>query len=234
MRSLEVLLEDNHLLAVSKPAGLVTMGAKEGTATLLDVAKAYLKRKYDKPGKVYLGIVSRLDAPVTGVVLLARTSKAAARLNAAFRGREVDKTYLALVEGVVDPPEATLEHYLLKDERHRKVHVTRRNSEGAQYARLSYRAVRSFKSLTLLEVTLDTGRKHQIRVQLSHVGLPILGDTKYGSRRKFSAGIGLHARRLGLQHPVQKTKLEIEAPIPATWARFGVVNCENGPDARSG
>ncbi|HEX6963184.1 MAG TPA: RluA family pseudouridine synthase [Lacipirellula sp.] len=216
---LEVIYEDNHLLAVNKPAMLPTMGVAEDKPSLLTVAKEYIKHKYQKPGNVYLGIVSRLDAPVTGVVLLARTSKAAARLSEAFRSRRVRKLYLAAIEGVPEQRAAMLEHYLRKDERHRKMHVTNEGSADAQLARLSYRVIATGESMSLLEVELETGRKHQIRVQLAKTGHPIIGDRKYGSDLELPSGIALHAWRLKLQHPVKSEPLSLEAPIPAVWHR---------------
>lgn len=215
--SLEVLYEDNHLLAVNKPAMLPTMGVDSARESLLDVAKAYIAAKYDKPGNVYLGIVSRLDAPVTGVVLLARTSKSAARLTAAFRDREVHKEYLAVVEGEPDSASGELVHFLRHDERHRKVHVTSAQTPDAQEARLRYRVLGSRDGLSLLQIELLTGRKHQIRVQLAKVGCPVAGDRKYGSQREFSPGIALHSWRLALDHPVRHEPLEIVAPLPRSW-----------------
>lgn len=219
--SLEVLYEDNHLLAVSKPAMLPTMGVADDRPSLLAVAKEYIRRKYDKPGNVYLGIVSRLDAPVTGLVILAKTSKAASRLSVLFRDREVKKTYLAVVEGRVDPTTGVLEHYLRKDERHRKVHTTHASAPDAQLARLSYRQVRVAGELALLEVEPETGRKHQIRVQLAKLGHPIVGDLKYGSRVAFGPGIALHAFALELEHPVRREPLRVEAPLPTSWRKHG-------------
>jgi len=217
---LDVLYEDNHLLAVNKPAMLPTMGVAPDEPSLLKAAKDYIRRKYAKPGEVYLGIVSRLDAPVTGVVLVARTSKAAARLTEMFRERDVEKTYWALVEGRVEPATGTLVHYLRKDERHRKVLVTTASGAGAQRAELNYRTLKSVKGNTLLEIELLTGRKHQIRVQLADAGWPVVGDRKYGSRRTFPSGIALHSRRLAFEHPVKKSPLEIEAPLPKAWETF--------------
>jgi 23S rRNA pseudouridine1911/1915/1917 synthase len=214
---LDVLYEDNHLLAVNKPAMLPTMGVAEDRPSLLAVAKKYIRGKYAKPGNVYLGIVSRLDAPVTGVVLLARTSKAAARLTKLFRERDVDKTYLALVEGDVEPPSGDLVHFLRKDERHRRMHVTGAQTPGAQRAELSYRILTKFKELKLLEIQLLTGRKHQIRVQLAAAGWPVVGDRKYGSRQPFPTGIALHARQLAFEHPVRTMAVTIEAPLPSAW-----------------
>jgi 23S rRNA pseudouridine1911/1915/1917 synthase len=215
--TLEVLFEDNHLLVVNKPAMLATMGVEADRPSVLSAAKEFLRRKYQKPGNVYVGIVSRLDGPVTGVVLLAKTSKAAARLSAAFRSRSVRKIYWAVVEGDVAPASGELEHYLRKDERHRKVHATHAGADGAQHARLAYRTLQSAGGLTLLEIEPETGRKHQIRVQLSKQGWPIVGDLKYGGREAFASGIALHARGLEFEHPVRRESLRVEAPLPRAW-----------------
>jgi 23S rRNA pseudouridine1911/1915/1917 synthase len=226
---LDVLYEDNHLLAVNKPAMLATMGVADDRDSLLAVAKEYVRKKYNKPGNVYLGIVSRLDAPVTGVVLLARTSKAAGRLSTQFRERDVDKHYWAIVEGTIDPREGTLKDFMRKDERHRRMHIASSQTPGAQAAELTYRTLgiepsdprlHGQRGLSIVEVKLLTGRKHQIRVQLSHAGFPVLGDRKYGSVRAFPVGIALHSRRLVVEHPVNKMQLVIEAPLPPSWRRF--------------
>jgi 23S rRNA pseudouridine1911/1915/1917 synthase len=161
---------------------------------------------------------------VTGLILLAKTSKAASRLSAAFRDRRVKKTYLAAVEGTVDPSAGVLEHYLRKDERHRKVHTTKASAADAQLARLAYRRLRVAGELALLEVEPETGRKHQIRVQLAKIGHPIVGDLKYGSRVKFAPGIALHAYKLELEHPVRHEALRLEAPLPASWRKHGGVS----------
>ncbi len=247
---LDVLYEDNHLLAVNKPAMLPTMGVAEDRPSLLSLAKEYIRRKYNKPGNVYLGIVSRLDAPVTGVVLLARTSKAASRLSQQFRERDVEKLYWALVDGRIEPPQGQLIDYLRKDERHRKMHIASERTRGAQRAELAYRLLAQDKETcrqgdkeaslanespcrplslspcpfpaSLVELRLLTGRKHQIRVQLAHAGFPIFGDRKYGSTRRFPAGIALHSRRLAIEHPVSKMQLAVEAPLPAAWQAFAV------------
>jgi 23S rRNA pseudouridine1911/1915/1917 synthase len=222
---LDVLYEDNHLLAVNKPAMLPTMGVSEDRNSLLAVAKEYIRKKYNKPGNVYLGIVSRLDAPVTGVVLIARTSKAAGRLAEQFRNRQVEKTYWAIVEGRPEAKTKTLTDYMRKDERHRRMHIAATSTPDAQLAELSYRVLREPRvkpasELSLLEVTPLTGRKHQIRVQLSHAGFPILGDRKYGSDWAFSSGIALHSRRLVVAHPVSKMQIVLEAPLPSSWHRY--------------
>jgi 23S rRNA pseudouridine1911/1915/1917 synthase len=220
---LNVLYEDNHLLAVVKPAGLPTMGVAADKPSLLEVARQYIKERYQKPGNVYLGVVSRLDAPVTGVVLFARTSKAAARLTEQFRTRTVEKTYWAVVEGAIQPAEADCLDWLVHDDRHRRMHVTAAGTAGSQEARLHYRRLAARAGLSLVEVDLQTGRKHQIRLQLAHRGWPVLGDYKYGSRRKFPAGIALHARRLVVAHPVKGEPLELLAPPPDAWRRLGLV-----------
>ncbi len=217
--ALEVLYEDNHLLVLNKPAGLPTMGTPGPAPTLLILAKDYIKAKYHKPGNVYLGVMSRLDAPVTGVVLLARTSKAAARMTEQFRTHAVQKVYWALVEG--SPPETagTLVDWLTQDERHRRMHVVAADQAGAKEARLSYRVLAGDGRMSLVEVQLETGRKHQIRLQMAHHGHPVAGDRKYGSQLKFSTGIALHARRLVVAHPVRDESLVLEAPLPKSWPR---------------
>ncbi|HEX4414111.1 MAG TPA: RluA family pseudouridine synthase [Lacipirellulaceae bacterium] len=222
---LDVLYEDNHLLVVNKPALLPTMGVAEDRSSLLAVAKQYVRRKYNKPGNVYLGIVSRLDAPVTGVVLIARTSKAAGRLAEQFRDRQVEKTYWALVEGRAAVEDQKLVDYMRKDERHRRMHIAAKDAPGAQLAELSFRSlvtprVSPKSAVSLIEVTPLTGRKHQIRVQLSQAGLPIVGDRKYGGSVQFSPGIALHSRRLVVDHPVSKMQIVFETPPPHSWQRF--------------
>lgn len=219
---LEILYEDNHVLAINKPALLPTMGAREGSPSLVLQAKAYLKEKYAKAGNVYLGVVSRLDAAVTGVVIFARTSKAAARLTEQFRTRVVEKTYWAVVEGAPNPPEGKCDDWILKSERQARMIIVTRQTAGALDARLSYRTLGSADRGRLLEVRLETGRKHQIRAQLSHRGYPIRGDRKYDAQWSFSPGIALHARRLELIHPVRKTPLEITAPLPKAWRQLGI------------
>jgi 23S rRNA pseudouridine1911/1915/1917 synthase len=215
-----VLLEDNHLLAVVKPAELPTMGVAEDRPSLLTEAKRYIKQKYQKPGNVYLGVVSRLDAPVTGVVVLARTSKAARRLTEQFRARTVRKRYWCLVQPSPKPEQGRWVDWLRKDERHRRMHIAEPESPGAQQASLSYRVLRTVSRAVLVEIDLETGRKHQIRVQLSSHGHPILGDRKYGSRVAFPRGIALHARQLEFDHPVRNERLTLTAPTPKSWQPF--------------
>jgi 23S rRNA pseudouridine1911/1915/1917 synthase len=219
---LRVLYEDNHLLAIDKPAGLPTMGTPGDRPTLLSLAKQYVKRRYDKPGNVYLGAMSRLDAPVTGVVLFARTSKAAARLTRQFHDHTVEKIYWAIVEGDINPAEGKLIDWLAQDERHRRMHIVGSTIGGAKEARLTYRKISATGRDSLIEVVLETGRKHQIRLQMSHHGHPLLGDLKYGSRRPFPNGIALHARRLVVTHPVKHEPVELFSPLPDAWRRLGV------------
>ncbi len=221
-KPIDVLFEDNHLLVLNKPAGLATMGTPPGKPTLLEEAKLYIKHRYNKPGNVYLGVVSRLDAPVTGVLLLARTSKAARRLTEQFRSRDVEKTYWALVEGTDLPVCGDCVDWVRKDERHRKMHIVGETMTDAKQARLSYRRMKIIGSKTLLEVSLQTGRKHQIRLQLSSLGYPIIGDRKYDSVRRWPLGIALHARRLLITHPVKNEPLEIIAPLPPAWGDLGL------------
>jgi 23S rRNA pseudouridine1911/1915/1917 synthase len=217
-----ILYEDNHLLAVAKPPGLATQGALPGHDSVVDWARRYLKQRYHKPGNVYLGVVSRLDAAASGVVLLARTSRAAGRLAAQFRERRVGKTYWALVEG--DPPTAGYcEDWLAPDEPGRRMRTTAAQSPGAQLARLRFRRLGSIPGGAWLEIALETGRKHQIRLQLAERGWPLLGDRKYGSRRPFPQGIALHARRLIVEHPVRRGPLEIEAAPPAGWPELDLL-----------
>jgi len=218
---LRVVYEDNHLLIVNKPAGLPTMGVAPDRPSLLEVAREYLREKYRKPGNVYLGAVSRLDAPVSGLVVFARTSKAAARLSAQFRDREVDKIYLAIVSGRLPPSQAILENWVDKDERHRRMHIREQGGGSAQVARLSYRRLDLVEGRSLVEVRLETGRKHQIRLQLAHAGYPIVGDRKYGSREPFPVGIALHSWTLAVEHPTLRTLVELTVEPPAAWKNQG-------------
>lgn len=219
---LPILFEDNHLLAVLKPAGVPTMGVEAGRTSLVTLVKDYLKRKYGKPGNVYLGVVSRLDSLVSGVILFARTSKAAARLTEQFRCGDVKKIYWALVEGRPEPAETLCVDWLVKDDRQHRMVVCAPEQPGSQKASLRYRTLRVVPHGTLLEVLLETGRKHQIRVQLAQRGHPVLGDRKYGATAAFPHGLALHARQLELEHPVRKTPLLLEAPLPAAWRKFGI------------
>ncbi len=211
---LTILYEDNHLLVVDKPAGLATVGVSPTENSLAKMAKEYIKQKYRKPGNVFVGVVSRLDSMVSGVIVLARTSKAAARLSEQFRTREIVKRYWAIVEGRVGPDEGTLIDHLIKDDTARRMRVT---ASGGQRSELRYRVLSRFQNQTLLEIELLTGRKHQIRTQLSSRGWLIVGDRKYGSRQPFSSGIGLHSVALRFSHPTLKTAIAFRCRPPDCW-----------------
>ena len=219
---LDVLYEDNHLLAVNKPAGVATMGALAGRTSIVEQARQYIKDRYHKPGNVYIGVVSRLDALVSGVLLLARTSKAAERLTRQFGAGETRKTYWAVVEQSPRDSSTALIDWLWHDDAGHRVVVRDSETPGAKLARLKFQTLKNVSGGTLLEIHLETGRKHQIRVQLSNYGCPIYGDSKYGATRAFAKGIALHARRLEITHPVQKTPLCLESPLPASWKAVGL------------
>lgn len=219
---MQILYEDNHVLVVQKPAGLPTMGVGSDEKSLLTVVKDYLAEKYQKKGNVYLGVVSRLDTPTTGAVIIARTSKAASRLCAQFREHEVHKIYWAVVEGIFQSDSGTCEHYLQMDKRHRKVFITRVPGPETVRAVLHYQVMKRFSDMTLLEIHLETGRKHQIRVQMKQLGHPILGDIKYGSRYSFPVGIALHARKVAFSHPTLHEIIEITAPLPRSWKKLNL------------
>ena len=215
---LEILYEDNHLLAVNKPAGWPCQPDASGDPTLVEAAQAYLKKKYHKPGNVFVGLVHRLDRPVAGAVVLARTSKAAARLSAAFREGRIEKVYRAVVGGCVESDEDRLTHWLRKISRRRRSEVAAPDAPGARRAILDYRVIGTAAGSSLLEVVLHTGRSHQIRVQLAAVGHPILGDLKYGAVAALPGGvIALYARRLQFDHPTRAEVVDVVAPDPPGW-----------------
>lgn len=220
MKSLEVLYEDNHLIAVNKKAGDLVQGDQTGDLPLPEKIKTYLKEKYNKPGNVFCGVIHRLDRPTTGVVLFARTSKGLERMNAAFKNRQTSKRYWAILEGTL-VENGTLEHYLKKNAKTNKAIVYKREEPGAKHAKLSYRILNTGERYTLVEVDLHTGRHHQIRAQFSSIGHPIKGDVKYGARRaERDKSICLHARTLEFAHPTTKEKVKIIAPTPATFEPF--------------
>ncbi|ROQ90242.1 RluA family pseudouridine synthase [Desulfosoma caldarium] len=212
-----VLHVDNHLLAVYKPAGLLVQGDPSGDLSLLDLARKWIKERYKKPGNVFVGLVHRLDRPVSGLVLLARTSKAASRLSAVFRENRAQKIYLAVVEGRPSRACATLVHGLIRQES-KSVAVLPVKTPGTQRAELHYRTVAFSDQRTLLAVHLKTGRKHQIRAQLAHEGCPIVGDVRYGAPTPLPyRSIALHAWKLTLPHPTKGEAVEISCPLPLNW-----------------
>lgn len=212
---LAVLYLDNHLLVVDKPAGVLVQEDRTGDLDLLTAGKRYLKDRFDKPGNVFLGLVHRLDRPVSGVMVFARTSKAAGRLSDQFRRRAPDKSYLALVEGRMEEG-GRLEHYLAKRGRH--VHVVASSEPGAKRAVLTARPVAHLGDRTLVDVALETGRSHQIRVQLAHVGHPIVGDLRYGARTELDGrNLALHAYALTVEHPTRREAMTWRSSPPGTW-----------------
>ncbi|MBS9768214.1 MAG: RluA family pseudouridine synthase [Flavobacteriaceae bacterium] len=217
MKGIEVLYEDNHIIAVNKKAGDLVQGDQTGDETLADKVKAYIKKKYDKEGDVFLGIPHRIDRPVSGVVVYARTSKALTRLNKMFqqKGEEIEKIYWAIVENTPREDEEQLRNFIRRNPKQNKSYVAKTEKDGAKLAILDYRLLACSQKYFLLEVTLHTGRHHQIRCQLSGIGCPIRGDLKYGAKRSVEGGgIGLHARKLAFIHPVKKERIEIIAPVP--------------------
>lgn len=208
---------DNHLFALYKPAGLLVQGDETEDVSLLELAKLWVKEEYRKPGRVFLGMVHRLDRPVAGVLLFARTSKAAARLSEQFRTGATRKRYLAVVEGKVRETEGRLVHQIERRD-NRSSRIVDRACASSQEARLSYRVLDISGSRSLVEVTLETGRRHQIRVQLAHIGHPIVGDLRYGAPAPLpSAQIALLARELTVLHPTLKTQLTFRSPLPQGW-----------------
>ncbi|MFZ0614137.1 MAG: RNA pseudouridine synthase [Desulfobacterales bacterium] len=211
-----VFFEDNHLLALYKPAGLLAQKDRSDAACLLELAKEWLKQRYAKPGKVFLGLVHRLDRPVAGVMVFARTSKAAARLSAQFRSATVRKTYLAIVEGTPAPPAGTLYDHI--DRQGVACRIVSDPTGTSRAARLRYRLIDSAGNRSLLQVALETGRRHQIRLQLAHAGHPIAGDARYGAGSPFKdRQIALLAREITVVHPTRQTPVRLVCPLPTGW-----------------
>lgn len=222
-----VLFEDNHCLALAKPGGLLTQGLPVGLPTLWAWARDYLRTKYNKPGNVYLGVPHRLDRPVSGVVLFAKSSKAAARLAEQFRERQVTKVYWALVEGQVAPTIGTWENWLRKIQDEARSEIVVEDTPEARHAMTAYRVLEHRESTTLLELTPHTGRMHQLRIQSATYGWPIVGDLLYGASSTFGPPaelprdrlIALHARSLTFLHPISYEPQTVESPLPACWNR---------------
>lgn len=221
--TLKILYEDNHLIAVCKEASDLSQGDRTGDESLDEKIRKYLAEKYHKPGNVFLGVVHRLDRPVSGVMLYARTSRALGRLNQMFQNREVKKVYWAVTGERPPEDEAKIEHFIKKNEKQNKSYVYGYEVKGSKKALLTYRMIGRSDRYYLLEIELHTGRHHQIRAQMAAVGCPVKGDLKYGAGRSNKDGsISLHARSLKFIHPVRKEEIEIVAPLPASdiWKAF--------------
>ena len=219
----EVLYEDNHIISINKRPSDIVQGDKTGDEPLSEILKDYLKEKYNKPGNVFLGVTHRLDRPVSGVVLFAKTGKALSRLNELFRNQAVRKSYWAVVQKVPDDPTGTLTHHLKKNEKQNKSYPVRAGEKGAKEAITDYKLIASGDNYYLLEVRPSTGRHHQIRAQLASIGCYIKGDIKYGAKRtNADASIHLHARSITFVHPVKKEKMTITADPPdeSLWNAF--------------
>ena len=217
----KVLYEDNHLIVAIKPAGVLSQSDGSNAPDMLTILKAYIKEKYQKPGEVYLGLVHRLDRPVSGVMVFARTSKAASRLSEQIRTRRVEKIYRCVVNGVLEG-EGRLENFISKDEASNSVTVSDVEKPGFKASYLDYRALASKDGMTLVEVKLGTGRSHQIRAQMAHAGHPLIGDQKYGKKDNRTKDIALEAYKLSFEHPVKREFITFEAPVPDTfpWSLF--------------
>ena len=222
---MEVVYEDNHIIIVNKQSGEIVQGDKTGDRPLSDIVKDYIKEKYQKPGAVFLGVVHRLDRPVSGLVVFARTSKALTRLNKMFAEGEVHKTYWALVKNAPQKTEDTLTHWLVRNEKQNKSYAYATEKPNAKKAILKYRLIGKSDNYSLLEVQLMTGRHHQIRCQLAAMGCPIKGDLKYGAPRSNPDGsISLQSHRVEFIHPVSKERITVEAPLPddPLWQAFAI------------
>lgn len=213
--NLEVLFEDNHLIIINKKVGDIVQGDKTGDKPLSDIVKDYIAEKYAKPGKVFLGVIHRLDRPTTGAVIFAKTSKALERMNKMLRDKTIEKTYWALIEGRSEKNAETLHHYLKKNPKNNKSTAYSKEGKDCKKAILHYTTLLRLDNYSLLEVNLETGRHHQIRCQLSVSGHPIKGDLKYGSKRSNkNGGIHLHAIKIKFVHPVKKEEITVRAPLP--------------------
>ena len=219
-----VLYEDNHIIIINKAAGEIVQGDKTGDKSLCDTMKLYIKEKYAKPGNVFIGLPHRLDRPVSGVVVFAKTSKALERLNNMFRDGNVKKIYWAITKGHPIPTEGEIDSWILRNEKINKSFSYPKEVKGSKHALLYYRQIAASKNYNLIEVELKTGRHHQIRCQLASIGCPIKGDLKYGAQRSNPDGsISLHARYIEFVHPVSKELIKVTAPLPtdSLWRSFG-------------
>ncbi len=212
---MQVVYEDNHIIIVNKAIGEIVQGDKTGDTPLVDIVRQYIKEKYSKPGNVFCGVVHRLDRPVSGLVVFAKTSKALTRLNEMFRKGEVQKTYWAVTSGMPPEPQARIQGYIKSIEKTNKSYFYSTPVPESKQAALSYKLIAQGTNYNLLEINLETGRKHQIRVQLASIGCPIKGDLKYGAKRSNpDGGISLIARRIKFIHPVSGKEIDITAPVP--------------------
>ncbi len=225
VENLQVVYEDNHLIVVNKRPGDIVQGDKTGDMPLSEIVKTYLKNKYKKPGNVFLGVVHRIDRPTSGLVIFARTSKALTRMNQMLKQHQISKTYLTIVKNLPSPANGTLIHYLIKNNKNNKSRAFNQPVEKGKKAILHYKHIASSQRYHLLEIQLETGRPHQIRVQLSKIGSPVKGDLKYGfARSNRNGGISLHAWKLNFIHPVKKEPVELIATEPSgdIWKEFKV------------
>jgi 23S rRNA pseudouridine1911/1915/1917 synthase len=223
--SKDILFEDNHLIIINKHSSDIVQGDKTGDIPLSELVKIFLKKKYNKPGDAFIGVVHRLDRPVSGAVIFAKTSKALARMNKMIKDGQLDKTYLAVVEKRPPETEDKLVNYLKKNPKQNKSYVVKQGAKDAKRAELIYKHIASGKTYHLVEVKLLTGRHHQIRAQLSNIGCVIKGDLKYGAKRSNPNGsISLHARKITFVHPVKKEKMSVTAPVPDSdeWKWFDI------------
>lgn len=211
----DILFEDNHLLIINKKPGILTQGDKTGDESLIDLAKYYIKKKYNKPGNVFIGLPHRIDRPTSGIVILSKTSKSLSRMSKLFKEKKIEKKYWAVVKHKIKNTEGKLIHFLKKNQKKNKSFVQKEKKDANLKAELNYRLIKKMENYFLYEIKLITGRHHQIRAQLSYIGSPIKGDIKYGFKRtNKDGGISLHSREINFIHPIKKNKIQIIAPTP--------------------
>ena len=215
LKSNDILFEDNHLLLINKKPGILTQGDKTGDKSLIDLAKYYIKKKYNKPGNVFIGLPHRIDRPTSGIVILSKTSKSLSRISKLFKEKKIEKKYWAIVKNKIENKEGKLIHFLKKNQKKNKSFVQKEKKDDHLKAELEYKLIKKMENYFLYEIKLITGRHHQIRAQLSYIGSPIKGDIKYGFKRTNKDGsISLHSREINFIHPVKKNKIQIIAPTP--------------------